>query len=102
MQPVCFYRLFFFIVKHTVAVALKIRVFYLLAEFLAHAFEFFGPLSAAGAVAAGFFKTRFHCINNLLIGVESDFHKPSPLFICDFLRKVGSSLEVVCVGSAFV
>ena len=63
-------NLFSFIIEHTVAIALEIGVGYLLAEFLADAFIFLGPLKTAGAMAARPLKTFLYAFYNFLILIK--------------------------------
>lgn len=61
---------FRFIIKHTVAESLKIRVCYLVAELFAHTAVFFGVLQSARAVAARSLQSLFYFCNYLCIIVE--------------------------------
>ena len=56
------------------AVALKIGVGDLILEFLTHTFVFFRALHAAWTVSSGALESFPDGINNLLIGIELDFH----------------------------
>ena len=56
------------------AVALEIRVGDLILEFLTHTFGCLCAFSAAGTVSAGALESFPDGIDNLLIGIELDFH----------------------------
>ena len=56
------------------AVALEIGIGDLILEFLTHTFVFFRALHAAGAVFAGALESFPDGVDNLLIGIEFDFH----------------------------
>ena len=56
------------------AVALKIRIGNLILKLLAHTFGCLCAFSAAGTVSAGAFESFPDGIDNLLIGIELDFH----------------------------
>ena len=66
--------LFAFIVQQTMAEALKMRVFYLLTELLAHTLCVFRFFSYAGTVSASCFKTFLYGFNYLLIGIQGYCH----------------------------
>ena len=51
-----FKKLFFLVVKEAMAIALVIRIFNLIAKFLAHAFCVLASFKLAGAIAARSFK----------------------------------------------
>jgi len=57
-----------------VAVALKIGVSDLILEFLTHTFGRLCALSAAGTVSSGALESFPDGVDNLLIGIELDFH----------------------------
>ena len=63
-----------FVIEHTVAVALEIRVGDLVLKLLTHALGSLRALQAAGAVPAGTFQALADGVDNLLIGIELDFH----------------------------
>lgn len=56
------------------AIPLEVLILYLIAEFLAHAFEILSPLKAAGAVSAGPLKSCLDGFYDFLIFVKSYFH----------------------------
>ena len=58
-----------FVVKHAVAVALKVRVFNLVFEFLTHAFGGVRAFPSARAVAAGSFKPFFYSFDNFFVWI---------------------------------
>ncbi len=57
------------IVEHTVAIALKGRVFDLLPKLLAHTFGGFRALQTARAVAAGLFEPFFYGFYDFLVRI---------------------------------
>ena len=63
-----------FVIEHTVAVALEIRIGNLILKLLAHTFGCLCAFSAAGTVSAGALESFPDGIDNLLIGIELDFH----------------------------
>ena len=66
-----------FVIEHTVAVALEIRVGDLVLKLLTHALGSLRALQAAGAVPAGTFQALADGVDDLLIGIELDFHVSS-------------------------
>ena len=66
-----------FVIEHTVAVALEIRVGDLVLKLLTHALGNLRALQAAGAVSAGTFQALADGVDDLLIGIELDFHVAS-------------------------
>lgn len=81
--------LFFLIIKHTMAEALKIGILYLLSELFAHTFVILGFFHAAGAVAVLLFKPCLYCFYYLLIGIESYFHLFVPFRFFGALTQCG-------------
>lgn len=75
---------FRFIIEHTMAESLKIRVCYLVTELFAHTAVFFGALQSAWAIAARSFQSLFYFCNYLCIIVEFYCH-------CSSSRSFGSS-----------
>lgn len=67
-------RLFFLIVKHTVAIALKVRVCDLLAELLAHTFGILVVHETAGAVSPVLFHGVFQELYRFFVFIQTDFH----------------------------
>ena len=67
------------------AVALKIGVGNLILKFLTHTSVFLRALPAAGTVSAGALESFFDGINNLLIGIELDFHVRHLFLDCGFI-----------------
>ena len=74
-----------FVIEHTVAVALKIRVGDLILEFLTHTYGCLCAFSAAGTVPAGALESFPDGIDNLLIGIELDFHVRHLFLDCGFI-----------------
>lgn len=71
---------FFFIIQHTVAVALKIRVVHLLAKFAADTAVFLAALYAAGAVAPRGVQPVFYGAYYFRVAVKAYFaHFDSPM-----------------------
>jgi hypothetical protein len=68
-----------------VAVALKIGVSDLILKFLTHTSVFLRALPAAGAVAAGALESFPDGVDNLLIGIELDFHVRHLFLDCGFI-----------------
>ena len=66
-----------FVIEHTVAVALKIRVGDLILEFLTHTLGSLRALQSAGAIPAGALETLTDGVDDLLVGIELDFHVTS-------------------------
>ena len=67
------------------AVALVIRVGDLLLELLTHTLGRIRELPAAGTVSAGALESFPDGIDNLLIGIELDFHVRHLFLDCDFI-----------------
>ena len=67
------------------AVALKIGVSDLILEFLTHTFGRLCALPAAGTVSAGALESFSDSIDNLLIGIELDFHVRHLFLDCGFI-----------------
>ena len=67
------------------AVALKIGVGDLILKLLAHTFGCLCALPAAGAVSAGALESFPDGIDNLLIGIELDFHVRHLFLDCGFI-----------------
>ena len=63
------------------AVALKVGVGDLLAEFLAHALVFLRPLKPSFAVAAGALEPLLDAGDDLLVFVQPDLHSASSSFL---------------------
>ena len=63
-----------FVIEHTVTVALEIRVGDLVLKLLTHALGSLRALQAAGAVPAGTLQALADGVDDLLIGIELDFH----------------------------
>ncbi len=85
--------LFFLIVKHTVAIAFKIRICYLPAEFLAHTHSFFGHFPFTRAMTFFFEYALAYHFDYLVIFVISYLHREvlsrkysRLLFLPQFLR----------------
>ena len=80
--PRVFYRrvsgIFFFVIQHAVAKALKVRVGDLIAEFLAHAFCVGSGFAAAGAVTSARFEPFAYGFNYFGVGIEL-YHGASPV-----------------------
>lgn len=66
--------LFFFVIQHAVAEALKIGVCDLLFELGAHAFGLGRTLKTAGAIAARHFEALPDMCYNFLVGIFFDLH----------------------------
>ena len=66
-----------FVIEHTVTVALEIRVGDLVLKLLTHALGSLRALQAAGAVPAGTLQALADGVDDLLIGIELDFHVAS-------------------------
>ena len=81
-----------FVIEHTVAVALKIGVSDLVLELLTHALGSLRAIQTAGAVPAGTLQALADGADNLLIGIELDFHIGSlfPCVLCYGLIIAGS------------
>ena len=67
------------------AVALKIGVSDLILKFLTHTSVFLRALPAAGAVPAGALESFSDGADNLLIGIELDFHVRHLFLDCGFI-----------------
>ena len=67
------------------AVALVIRVGDLILELLTHTFGCLCALPAAGTVSAGVLESFPDSIDNLLIGIELDFHVRHLFLDCGFI-----------------
>ena len=74
-----------FVIEHTVAVALEIRIGDLILKLLAHTFGCLCAFSAAGTVSAGALESFPDGVDNLLIGIELDFHVRHLFLDCDFI-----------------
>ena len=74
-----------FVIEHTVAVALEIRIGNLILKLLAHTFGCLCAFSAAGTVSAGALESFPDGIDNLLIGIELDFHVRHLFLDCGFI-----------------
>jgi len=74
-----------FVIEHTVAVALEIRISNLILKLLAHTFGCLCAFSAAGTVSAGALESFPDGIDNLLIGIELDFHVRHLFLDCGFI-----------------
>ncbi len=59
------------------AVALEIRIGNLILKLLAHTFGCLCAFSAAGTVSAGALETLTDGVDDLLVGIELDFHVAS-------------------------
>ena len=57
----------------------------LILELLTHTFVFFRALHAAGAVSAGALESFSDGVDNLLIGIELDFHVRHLFLDCGFI-----------------
>jgi hypothetical protein len=68
-----------------VAVALEIRIGNLILKLLAHTFGCLCAFSAAGTVSAGALESFPDDIDNLLIGIELDFHVRHLFLDCGFI-----------------
>jgi hypothetical protein len=68
-----------------VAVALKIGVGDLILELLAHTFGRLCALPAAGTVSSGALESFPDGVDNLLIGIELDFHVRHLFLDCGFI-----------------
>ena len=66
-----------FVIEHTVAVAFKIGVGNLVLELLTHALGSLRALQTAGAVPTGTLQALADGVDDLLIGIELDFHVSS-------------------------
>ena len=67
------------------AVALKIGVSDLILKFLTHTSVFLCALPAAGTVSSGALESFSDGIDNLLIGIELDFHVRRLFLDCGFI-----------------
>ena len=67
------------------AVALEIRIGNLILKLLAHTFGCLCAFSAAGTVSAGALESFPDGIDNLLIGIELDFHVRHLFLDCGFI-----------------
>ena len=67
------------------AESLEERICNLILKLLTHAFGFLRTLHAAGAVPAGALESFPDGINNLLIGIELDFHVRHLFLDCGFI-----------------
>ena len=63
-----------FVIEHTVAESLEIRIGDLILELLTHTLGSLRALQSAGTVSAGALESFPDGIDNLLIGIELDFH----------------------------
>ena len=67
------------------AVALEIRIGNLILELLAHTFGRLCALPAAGTVSSGALESFSDGVDNLLIGIELDFHVRHLFLDCGFI-----------------
>ena len=74
-----------FVIEHTVAVALEIRIGNLILKLLAHTFGCLCALPAAGTVSTGALESFPDGIDNLLIGIELDFHVRHLFLDCGYI-----------------
>ena len=91
-------RLFFLVVKHAVAISLKIGIGDLVTKFLAHALVVLGFLEAAGTVSAARLQTFLDSLDELGVLIQSDFHGhqlPFCLFIL-ILAQFALSVKESC------
>ena len=63
-----------FVIEHTVAESLEAGICNLILKLLAHTFGRLCALPAAGTVSAGALESFSDGVDNLLIGIELDFH----------------------------
>lgn len=63
-----------FVIEHTVAESIEARICNLILKLLTHTFGRLCALSAAGTVSSGALESFPDGIDNLLIGIEPDFH----------------------------
>ena len=74
-----------FVIEHTVAESLEAGICNLILKLLAHTFGRLCALSAAGTVSSGALELFSDGIDNLLIGVELDFHVRHLFLDCGFI-----------------
>ena len=74
-----------FVIEHTVADPLEARICNGILELLAHTFGCLCALPAAGAVPAGALESFSDGADNLLIGIELDFHVRQLFLDCGFI-----------------
>lgn len=70
----CFFCLFLFIIKHTVAIPFKVRVLDLFAKVLTHTFCVLILLADTRAIATGSFESLFDGFNDLCVFIEPNLH----------------------------
>ena len=80
-----------FVIEHTVAVALEIRIGNLILKLLAHTFGCLCAFSAAGTVSAGALESLPDGLNDLLIWIEFDFHVRHLFLDCGFIIPHGKA-----------
>ena len=74
-----------FVIEHTVAEPLEERICNLILNLLAHTFGRLCALPAAGTVSTGALEPFSDSIDNLLIGIELDFHVHHLFLDCGFI-----------------
>jgi hypothetical protein len=74
-----------FVIEHTVAESLEARICNLILKLLAHTFGRLCALPAAGTVSAGALESFSDGVDNLLIGIELDFHVRHLFLDCGFI-----------------
>ena len=74
-----------FVIEHTVAESLEERICNLILELLTHTLGRLCALPAAGTVSAGALESFPDGIDNLLIGIELDFHVRHLFLDCGFI-----------------
>jgi len=74
-----------FVIEHTVAESLEERICNLILKLLTHTFGCLCALPAAGTVSSGALESFPDGIDNLLIGIELDFHVRHLFLDCGFI-----------------
>ena len=74
-----------FVIEHTVAESLEARIGSLILKLLEHTFGRLCALQSAGTVSTGALESFPDGVDNLLIGIELDFHVRHLFLDCGFI-----------------